>query len=113
MTHRQLCAERDPEQWAALNVVFHRELTRSTPDGRPARIVTNLAEAAGACVTLSMHPAPEFMASNNADRADRLRHYQSGDAEAAARETAKHLEHTLRAIEENVQARLTGPGPGA
>ncbi len=112
-THRRLCAEHDPEQWAALNVVFHRELTRSAPDGRLARIVANLAEAAGAYVTLSMHAAPELMVSNNADHADLLRHYQSGDAEAVVRKTAEHLEHTLRAIEENVQARLTGSGPGA
>lgn len=105
--HRQLCAEQDPERWAALNVVFHGELTRSAPDGRLARIVANLAEAAGAYVTLSMHAAPELMASNNADHAELLQHYQNGDAEAAARKTAEHLEQTLRAIEENVQARLT------
>ncbi|MGI4747436.1 MAG: GntR family transcriptional regulator [Janthinobacterium lividum] len=110
-THLRLCAEQDPERWAALNVVFHRELTLSVPEGRLARIVANLAEAAGAYVTLSMHASPELMAFNNADHTELLQHYRNGDAEAAARKTAEHLEQTLRAIEENVQARLVGSQP--
>lgn len=103
--HQQLCDEGDPERWASLNVLFHRELTASAPAGRLARIVESLAAAAGAYVTLSMHATPELMAFNNADHAELLRHYRSGDARAVARKTKEHLEQTLRAIERDVQER--------
>lgn len=105
-THRLLCDEQDPQAWAALNVVFHQELTRSAPAGRLATIVTSLAAAAGAYVSLSMQMTPELMASNNADHAELLRYYRDGDAEQAARKTAEHLENTLRTIEADVRARV-------
>ena len=104
-THRQLCDEQEPERWAALNVIFHRELTAPAPEGRLSRIVESLAAAAGAYVTLSMHATPELMALNNADHAELLRHYRDGNAQRAARKTARHLEQTLLAIEQDVRTR--------
>ena len=103
--HLQLCAELDPERWAALNVTFHAALAAPAPEGRLSRIVASLAASAGAYVTLSMHATPALMALNNADHAELLQHYRERRARAAARKTAQHLEQTLFAIEQDVRMR--------
>lgn len=101
--YRQLCDERDPARWAALNVSFHRALTASAPEGRLSRTVTALAEAAGAYVSLSMHATPALMALNNRDHAALLDCFQHGDVERAVERTAAHLVQTLEAIERDVR----------
>lgn len=106
--HRELCAERDPERWATLNVPFHAALTASAPEGRLSRTVSALAEAAGAYVSLSMHATPDLMALNNRDHAALLECYERGDVEAAVAGTVAHLEQTLRAIEQDVRERSNG-----
>jgi DNA-binding GntR family transcriptional regulator len=101
--HRQLCNERDPERWAALNVSFHQALHAPAADSRLARIVTSLAEAAGSYVTLSMHATPDLMTLNNADHAHLLRLYRSGNERELAAKTAAHLAQTLCAIERDIE----------
>ena len=103
--HLQLCDEQDPERWAMLNVSFHQALHAPASDGRLARIVAGLAEAAGSYVTLSMHATPELMALNNDDHAQLLRLYRSRNETELAAKTAAHLEQTLRAIERDVEKR--------
>ena len=103
--HRQLCDERDPGRWAALNVSFHGALTASVPEGRLSRTVTALAEAAGAYVSLSMHAAPDLMALNNRDHAALLDCFERGDVGRAVAKTVAHLEQTLEAIERDVRDR--------
>ncbi len=103
--HRELCDERDPERWAALNVGFHVALTWAAPDGRLSRTVRALAEAAGAYVSLSMHATPELMALNNRDHAALLGCFERGDVDGAVVRTVSHLEQTLHAIERDVRDR--------
>ncbi len=103
--HRQLCGEQDPERWAMLNVTFHQALHAPAADGRLARIVASLAEAAGSYVTLSMHATPELMALNNTDHARLLRLYRAANEKGVAAKTAAHLAQTLRAIERDVENR--------
>jgi DNA-binding GntR family transcriptional regulator len=103
--HRRLCGEQDPQRWAALNLVFHRELTAAAPDGRLSRMVESLATSAGAYVTLSMHLTPELMAVNNDDHAALLQYSRDRNLDAVARRTADHLAQTLRAIEDDMKTR--------
>jgi DNA-binding GntR family transcriptional regulator len=105
LLHLQLSSEQDPERWATLNVAFHQALHAPAADGRLARIVDGLAEAAGSYVTLSMHATPSLMALNNADHARLLRLYRSRKEKEVAAQTAGHLIQTLRAIERNVETR--------
>jgi DNA-binding GntR family transcriptional regulator len=101
----RLSDERDPERWAALNVIFHQLLNATVSEGRLPRIVTSLAEAAGSYVSLSMHATPELMTLNNADHVELLRLYRLKDEDGAAARTAAHLKQTLLAIERDVQGR--------
>ncbi|WP_419757680.1 GntR family transcriptional regulator [Acidisoma sp.] len=103
--HLQLCDEPDPERWATLNVSFHQALHAPAPDGRLARMVAGLADAAGSYVTLSMHATPELMTSNNRDHAQLLQLYRSGKEKELGAKTAAHLEQTLLAIERDVEIR--------
>lgn len=111
--HAQLCEERDPGRWAALNVSFHGALTSSASEGRLSRTVTGLAEAAGAYVSLSMHATPALMAMNNRDHAELLACFERGDVESAVERTIAHLEQTLEAIELNVRETSRTLAPSA
>lgn len=99
--HKQLCSERDPEKWSALNVLFHDQLHSTAPDGRLTTTVSSLGRAAGAYVNLSMHFLPKLMDANNRDHAELLRAYREFDELAAQSITRRHIEQTLRAIEKD------------
>lgn len=101
--HKQLCHERDPAKWTALNVKFHETLYSAAPEGRMTNTVENLARAAEAYVNLSMHVLPQIMDDNNADHARILAAYVAKDEKALRTETRTHLEKNLRVIEEHAR----------
>lgn len=90
----------DSSEWARLNRDFHALFGEPDDGSRLARILAGLRDSAAPYVALSLVSRPEQVAEANAEHAEMLALYRSGDVERAVELTLTHLRSTVRAIED-------------
>jgi len=63
-----------------------------------AHLVKTLRDSSAPYISLSLYMSPEHLALSNAEHAEILAQYKQRDVEAAKRQTAHHLDETLKII---------------
>jgi len=97
---QRMAEEEDLSRWAELNREFHATLFSPAADTRLAGIVAGLRDSATPFVALSLRK-PSQRESSNAEHAELLGLLRAGDVAAAEDLTRRHLEATLRVIEDS------------
>ncbi|WP_162529920.1 GntR family transcriptional regulator [Nocardioides caldifontis] len=103
--HRQMADPRDPQTWSQLNRDFHALFSESAENSRLAGILASLRDSAAPYVAMSLVARPEQAAQANAEHAELLDAYRTGDVDRAIELTLDHLRATLRVIEEHFPPR--------
>ena len=90
----------DASTWAELNRDFHAIFSQGDEESRLGKILAGLRDSAAPFVALSLAARPQQVPDANAEHAAMLNLYREGDIEQAIDLTIRHLESTLKAIEE-------------
>jgi DNA-binding GntR family transcriptional regulator len=88
-----------PSAWSDLNASFHAILHEPDDHSRLAGLLSGLRDSAAPFVALSLMARPEQIAESNAEHAQLIELYRSGDSEAAVDLSVRHLRSTLNVIE--------------
>lgn len=96
----QMDTERDPGRWVELNRAFHAVFADAADSPRLQSILAGLRDSAAVYVGLSLKVQPTRMKTGNDDHHALLDAVRRRDADAAAEIELRHLESTMRSIED-------------
>lgn len=97
----QMDAEDDPGRWADLNRKFHAALVLDIPGTQLSEILRGLRDTAAMYVGRAVAARPVQMTEANDDHRTFLEVLRTGDGEAAAELSRRHLDLTIKTLEES------------
>lgn len=100
--HAQMCAAKDPHEWASLNCDFHIKLMKSEEHSRLYEMVKNLLVVAAPYVSLSIYMHPQIQQTDNEEHAMILDGYRKRNGKLVEKIVRQHLQQTLETIEDSV-----------
>ena len=110
---RRMDEELDPVQWVQLNRDFHRGLVGASRSRRLAGTLQHLEDVAAVYVGLALRAAGDHFARGNADHHELIEACRRRDGDAAAAIIRRHLQDTLRILQDAESVLQLDERPGA
>lgn len=100
----QMEAESDPGRWADLNRQFHATVVQDIPGKQLLEILRGLRDTAAMYVGRAVRVRPVQMNEGNQEHYEFLDVLRNGDGNAAAKLSRRHLDLTIKTLEESRHA---------